>query len=269
MKLFRILWFVLLPMIGFAQSPPVEPKFMGGGLQRFYQFITDEIDFSKVSEEKTMRVIFYLDAFGVMNDITTSEFKNQVASEEVIRVLKKAPKWDVSNQDKRLPYIKYKIKLIFSNNKVLGETQTGWFSKPPTIEKKSEEKQTALADAPLVIDAVTQVKESNGEDNNLYNTAGIEFKPEFPGGTPEFYKYISYSYNKPSDKNFKGGKVFASFVVEKDGSVTDVKIIKDCGFGTGDEAKRVLLKCPKWKPGRLNNKPVRCQYMIPITLTSN
>jgi protein TonB len=107
------------------------------------------------------------------------------------------------------------------------------------------------------------------EDNNIYSTTGIEMKPEYPGGTSAFYKFVGKNYNVPSDKNFKGGKVYASFVIEKDGSLTEVKILRDCGFGSGDEAKRVLLLSPKWKPAMQNNVPVRCMYTLPITLSSN
>jgi protein TonB len=118
---------------------------------------------------------------------------------------------------------------------------------------------------------------SYSQENNLpaenpetaYSLASLEVKPEFPGGINEFYKYIGKSFKAPSDKTFKGGKVFASFVIEKDGSVTDVKILRDCGFGTGEEAKRVLLNCPKWQPATQKNVPVRCQYAIPIVLTGN
>lgn len=265
MKLIRLVLLVLLPIVGFSQSPPVEPKFMGGGIQRFYQFITEEIDFSKVQQEKTMRVIFYLDAYGVMNDITTTEFKNQAASEEVTRVLKKAPKWDVSNQDKRFPYIKYKIKLLFSDKKVLGETQTGWFSTPPMIEKKSEVKQTSLTDVPTLIDNVAQVNKSNEEDNNIYNTAGIEKKPDFPGGLMEFYKYIGQNFKTPDVKGL-AGKVFVTFVVEKDGSIKDVKVLGDIGYGTGEEAIRVLKNSPNWIPAEQKGRKVRVLYSLPISI---
>jgi protein TonB len=57
-----------------------------------------------------------------------------------------------------------------------------------------------------------------------------------------------------------------TFVVEKDGSVTDIKIIRDLGYGTGKEAKRVLENSPKWKPGIQNGRPVRVQYNLPISI---
>ena len=104
---------------------------------------------------------------------------------------------------------------------------------------------------------------------STYSLASLEVKPEFPGGISEFYKYIGQNFKAPKDKKFPGGRVIVSFVIEKDGSVTEVKILKDCGFGTAEEAKRVLLNCPKWKPATQKNVPVRCQFGLPIALTAN
>lgn len=104
---------------------------------------------------------------------------------------------------------------------------------------------------------------------STYSLASLEVKPEFPGGISEFYKYIGQNFKAPKDKKFPGGRVIVSFVIEKDGSVTEVKILKDCGFGTAEEAIRVLLNCPKWKPATQKNVPVRCQFGLPIALAAN
>jgi protein TonB len=105
------------------------------------------------------------------------------------------------------------------------------------------------------------------EDNTVYNTAGIEVKPDFPGGIEKFYNFISRNYQAPEEEGLKG-KVFVSFVVEKDGSLTDIKVIRDIGYGTGKEAIRVLNKCPKWTPGEQNGKKVRVLYSLPIAIQS-
>ncbi|OYU84782.1 MAG: energy transducer TonB [Flavobacterium sp. BFFFF2] len=104
------------------------------------------------------------------------------------------------------------------------------------------------------------------EDNTLYNTNGIEVKPEFPGGIEKFYKFIASNFRYPEDESFQGGRVIVSFVVEKDGSLTDIKIVRDPGFDTGKEAERVLRKCGKWVAGEQNGKKVRCAYVLPISL---
>ncbi len=106
-----------------------------------------------------------------------------------------------------------------------------------------------------------------GDNNSIYNSTGIDVKPEFPDGIVAFQKFIARNYQIPKD--FQGkGTIYASFVIEKDGSLTDIKILRDLGFETSKEAIRVLRLSPKWKPGSLNNKFVRVYYTIPIVLTT-
>jgi len=103
------------------------------------------------------------------------------------------------------------------------------------------------------------------EDNNIYNTAGIEKKPEFPGGFQAFYNYVNTSYKIPNVPGLKG-KVMVTFVIEKDGSVNDIKVLRDLGNGTGEEAVRVLKECPKWIPGEQDGKKVRVLFALPIVI---
>ncbi|HEX8563536.1 MAG TPA: energy transducer TonB [Flavobacterium sp.] len=141
---------------------------------------------------------------------------------------------------------------------------------PPKIEeikdkKIGDENIKGDEDAPLSLGEAgtgTQVVE---EDNNIYSTAGIEVKPVFPGGMDKFYKYVGSNYNVPDEPGLKG-KVIVSFVVEKDGSLTDIKVLRDLGYGTKEEAIRVLKKSPRWNPGEQNGKKVRVQYSLPITI---
>jgi protein TonB len=142
---------------------------------------------------------------------------------------------------------------------------------PPKIKEIVDKKLGAETikgdpDAELTVEPV-----GNGdvveEDNSIYNTAGIEVKPDFPGGMEKFYKFVGKNYQVPEEEGLKG-KVFVSFVVEKDGSLTDIKVIRDIGYGTGKEAIRVLKSCPKWNPGEQNGKKVRVLYSLPINIQS-
>lgn len=105
------------------------------------------------------------------------------------------------------------------------------------------------------------------EDNTVYNSAGLEVQPQFPGGMDKFYSFVGKNFNVPEEEGING-KVFVSFTVEKDGNLTDIKVLRDVGFGTGNEAIRVLKKCPRWAPGEQNGKKVRCTYSLPITIKS-
>lgn len=110
---------------------------------------------------------------------------------------------------------------------------------------------------------------SNGNAQEIpKNTSELTEKPEYEGGLMAFYKYISANY-KLSEEGNKAklkGRVFMSFVIEKDGSLSDIKVLKDLGYGTGEEAERVLKDCPKWKPGKIDGKPVRTSYSLPINV---
>ena len=103
------------------------------------------------------------------------------------------------------------------------------------------------------------------EDNTVYNSAGLEIKPEYKGGLNKFYEYIAKNYRTPDVPGLKG-KLLVSFVVEKDGSITDIKVLKDIGYGTGEEAIRILKKCPNWTPAEQKGKKVRCTFMLPINI---
>jgi protein TonB len=142
---------------------------------------------------------------------------------------------------------------------------------PPKIVEMKEKKIGAETikgdpDAVLTVAPVgpgpTKIVE---EDNQIYNTAGIEVKPEFPGGMAKFYKYVGDNYRAPDEEGLKG-KIYVTFVVEKDGSLTDIKVLRDIGYGTGKEAIRVLDRSPRWNPGVQNGKPVRVLYSLPITI---
>ena len=143
---------------------------------------------------------------------------------------------------------------------------------PPKIveikdKKLGDETIKGDPDADLTVEPVGNGPADVVDDNNIYNTAGIEVKPDFPGGMEKFYKYVGNNYRTPEEEGLKG-KVYVTFVVEKDGSLTDIKVVRDIGFGTGKEAIRVLQKCPKWNPGEQNGKKVRVLYSLPITIQS-
>ncbi|MCX2485132.1 energy transducer TonB [Pedobacter sp. MR2016-24] len=107
------------------------------------------------------------------------------------------------------------------------------------------------------------------EDTKVYDFVSIETQPGFPGGMDKFYAYLQKTVRYPpmAQENNIQGKVFMSFVVEKDGRLTDIKVERKLGGGTDEEAIRVLKASPKWTPGIQNGKPVRVKYNIPISFT--
>jgi len=103
------------------------------------------------------------------------------------------------------------------------------------------------------------------EDTKIYDIDSIDVKPDFEGGIVKLQKFIRFNYKYPEEEGLTG-KVDVNFVVEKNGSLSDIKVTRDIGFGTGDEAIRVLKKCPKWFPATHNNKLVRVRYYLTIPI---
>ncbi|QDW27755.1 energy transducer TonB [Pedobacter sp. KBS0701] len=109
------------------------------------------------------------------------------------------------------------------------------------------------------------------DDNKVYDFVSIEKQPEFPGGIAKFYGYLGKAIKYPpmAQENNVQGKVFLSFVVEKDGKLTDITVTRGLGSGTDEEAIRVLKASPRWNPGIQNGKPVRVKYNINVNFTLN
>jgi protein TonB len=107
------------------------------------------------------------------------------------------------------------------------------------------------------------------EDNTPVDFVSIENPPVFPGGQEAMAKFILKNFNWPSAAQDAGlsGRIYMSFIVEKDGSLTDIKVLRDLGMGTGEEAIRVLKKMPKWKPGIQNGRGVRVAFTLPLSLS--
>ena len=95
----------------------------------------------------------------------------------------------------------------------------------------------------------------------------VEQMPSFPGGDAELMKFLSTHIKYPvvAEENGIQGRVIATFVVERDGSITDVKVIKSVDPSLDKEAIRVLKSMPKWIPGKQNGSTVRVKYTVPVT----
>jgi hypothetical protein len=103
--------------------------------------------------------------------------------------------------------------------------------------------------------------------NTIVSTTTLDKLPEFPGGINKFYTYVGNNFEKPDIDSGSTMKVYVSFVIEKDGSMTDIQVKRDPGYGLGKEAIRVLKSLKtKWSPGMIGSKPVRTAYNLPITV---
>lgn len=103
-------------------------------------------------------------------------------------------------------------------------------------------------------------------NKTVYNFVAVAKAPTYPGGMDKFYKFLSQNIKYPTAAidNEIQGKVHMSFTVEKDGSLTDIKIERKLGYGTDEEAIRVVKLSKRWNPGIQNGRPVRVKYNVPI-----
>lgn len=97
----------------------------------------------------------------------------------------------------------------------------------------------------------------------------VELMPSYDGGETAMYEWLGNNIKYPQVAKETGiiGTVIVTFVVEKDGSITNVSVLKDIGGGCGEEAIRVVKNMPKWKAGKQNGVPVRVQFNLPIRFT--
>jgi protein TonB len=150
--------------------------------------------------------------------------------------------------------------------------------KPPTVEELKEVDpgtKTVEGDKnAVIVDENVDLKKDDGpkiveekpqpKEDEVFQF--VEQNAEFPGGTAAMMKFIQTNINYPSMARENGieGKVFVKFIVNSDGSIQDVKVLKGQGGGLDEEAVRVVKMMPKWKAAKQNGKEVRCYFNLPI-----
>ncbi|HEY0900169.1 MAG TPA: M56 family metallopeptidase [Sphingobacteriaceae bacterium] len=149
---------------------------------------------------------------------------------------------------------------------------------PPPVEKKSSVQGIINDTIPTLKELTLQLREVviSNNDKEMETVGNIQDKalsfeqvdqlPKFPGGDKGFGRFLSETIKYPAEakENNISGRVIVSFVVEKDGALNDIKVLRGLGYGTDEEAVRVLKASPKWNPGLKDGKPVRVQYTMPI-----
>ncbi|QZT36255.1 energy transducer TonB [Halosquirtibacter xylanolyticus] len=136
------------------------------------------------------------------------------------------------------------------------------------IEDEMEIEESDDVDGPVKVETVVE-DEKEAEEEEIFNF--VEDMPMFPGGNAALLKYIGKTVKYPviAQENGIQGRVFVTFVVEKDGSVTDVRIARGVDKALDREAVRVVKTLPRWKPGMQRGKAVRVSYSVPINFVLN
>ena len=136
-----------------------------------------------------------------------------------------------------------------------------FFSAGTATPTSAQESQAA--DKP----AITQKAEPQTKvDENEPVFTVVEEMPSYQGGQDEMFKYLVTNIKYPDEAKQKGitGRVFITYVVEKDGTVSNVKVLRGIGGGCDEEALRVVSSMPRWNPGKQKGQPVRVQFNLPI-----
>ena len=133
------------------------------------------------------------------------------------------------------------------------------------VETESIEVNTEETEQEVVIAAPVEAPVEEEEEEVVFVV--VESMPEFPGGQQALFKYLSENVKYPviAQENGIQGRVICQFVVNKDGSIVDVEVVRSGGDPSLDkEAVRVIKTMPKWKPGKQRGKPVRVKYTVPV-----
>lgn len=146
----------------------------------------------------------------------------------------------------------------------------------PIIEEAAEE---TLAEEVVVEEVVEEVTEEVAEEVVVEEAVveepveepvlkfGLDVQPEYPGGLTEAMKVVAANTKYPAEAKANGweGKVICTLIVEKDGSVSSVKVMRSSGYTVlDDEAVRAFSTLSNWAPGQKDGKPVRAQVMLPL-----
>ncbi len=132
------------------------------------------------------------------------------------------------------------------------------------VELEVEIEDNIVTPPPVKIDAPPPPPPKQEDENEIFMVVEQSASPE--GGMPAFYSYVSKNLKYPKQARKLGveGKVIIQFVVWKDGSLRDLKVLKGIGSGCDEEAVRVLKNSPKWKPGKQRGRPVNQRIVLPI-----
>lgn len=128
----------------------------------------------------------------------------------------------------------------------------------------SSEDDATAAQTETFVAPVVEEEEEEESAQQIFTV--VEKQPEFPGGTAELFKYLSKAIRYPviAQENGIQGRVVCSFVVNRDGSIVDIQVMRGVDPSLDKEAIRVISEMPKWKPGEQRGKPVRVRFILPV-----
>lgn len=231
------------------------PEFPGGE-KALLNFISENIIYPESAKDKNISgrvfVTFVVEKDGSVSDVKLLRGIGKECDEEAMRVVKAMPKWKPGMNEGKPVRVSYALPIHFRLD------DNGKRSEYDVVEKVENK---------IVVDHDADPIPSQRSKTDEETFQIVDQMPEFPGGEKALLNFIAENIVYPQsakDKNISG-RVFLSFVIDKDGSVTDVKVMRGIDKECDAEAMRVVKAMPKWKPGMNEGKPVRVSYMLPIS----
>jgi TonB family protein len=225
------------------------PQFPGGE-KALMEYIGKNIVYPVEAKEKEIQgrvfINFVIEKDGSVSNVKVLRGIGGGCDEEAVRAVSSLPKWKPGIQKGKPVRVSYQIPILFK----LDNAQKAQDQDP------KKEKQ--------MVGEVEKMVPYGPDKNGVYQI--VEEMPQYPGGETAMMEYVAKNVVYPKEAQEKGisGRVFVGFVVEKDGSIGEVKLLRGIGGGCDEEAVRVVKGMLKWKPGKQDGKPVRVSYQMPI-----
>ena len=221
-------------------------------------------------------------AFVAIKGVVENAMKSDVAIEADVELAKLAEKKEAKVEKKEEPKIeKVEVEKVKSSVKFVPPVIKKDSEVKPEEELKSQEElnktntaigafdvkgnDEAAGEVLKAKEVIAQPEPPKEEETKVFDV--VEQMPSFPGGPSALMQFLSSNIKYPvvAEENGVQGRVVCTFVVEKDGSITDVRVIKSVDPSLDKEAMRVVKSMPKWIPGKQNGSAVRVKYTVPVT----
>jgi len=221
-------------------------------------------------------------AFVAIKGVVENAMKQDVAIEADVELSKLAEKKEAKVEKKEEPKVeKVEVERVKSSVKFVPPVIKKDAEVKPEEELKSQEElnktntaigafdvkgnDEAAGEVLKAKEVIAQPEPPKEEETKVFDV--VEQMPSFPGGTAALMQFLGSNIKYPvvAEENGVQGRVIVTFVVEKDGSITDVRVIKSVDPSLDKEAVRVVKSMPKWIPGKQNGSAVRVKYTVPVT----
>lgn len=237
------------------------PEFPGG-FDAMTGFVASNIKYPQdaIDEGKEGRVFvsFVVEKDGWVSNVKVLKGVCESIDEEAARVVRGMPRWKPGKKDGKPARVSFQMPISFKLDQMNNEHKT--IVRTVIAEDESGEHSTKSSTATYPDNPI----EGKPDENGVYQM--VDEMPKFPGGEQKLMEYIAKNITYPQEARDKGieGRVFIGMVIEKDGSVSNVKVLRGIGGGCDEEAVRVIKALPKWTPGKMKGEPVPVSYQIPI-----